>query len=118
MQLLQILKEMSDIKEDLKRSIIRSEMAYELYLKEKLFFKANRIYLANKTVYAALQEYIKICDLGELQGILEYTYHLEDWFMQFEYERMKIESPNTVFSFKSWTGSISFPKLVIEKLKQ
>lgn len=98
------------IKNKLKRAMNRSENAYMLYIHEKKYFQALRIYQANKIVYELLNEYIFECNEIHLKLVYEYLYHLEDWFAQFENEKLSVEDLNQSFAFQSLEGSIRFPK--------
>lgn len=95
----------------IKSAIQRSEMAYELYLKDKLFFQALRIFKANEIVYKLLQDYQLVCPIEEQESVCYYIFHLEDWMIQFEYEKLNVQNPNAVFVFERWEGAISFQKL-------
>ncbi|AZA85006.1 hypothetical protein C1637_22260 [Chryseobacterium lactis] len=96
------------INNKLLRALDRSEKAYALYLHNKKYFQALRIYNANKNIYELLNEYIYTCEEKDTPLVIEYIFHLEDWFNQFETE----ESTNLadVFVFHRLEGAISFPK--------
>ena len=102
-------------KEELKLAIYRSEKAYELYAKEKLFFQALRIYKANEIVYKLLQEYQLSCSKEELDNICLFIYHLEDWMLQFETSKQEIKFLNDTFVFERWNGAIPYPKEFINE---
>lgn len=103
-------------KQELRSAIYRSERAYQLYSQEKLFFQAIRIYKANEIIYNKLQEYQLFCPLEEQENVCNYIFHLEDWMVQFEYSKQKINNPNESFIFDRWYGAISFPKDFINNL--
>jgi len=90
------------------RALERSEKAYSLYLQDKKYFQALRIFNANKIIYELLNEYIFICDKDNVSETIEYIFHLEDWFNQFESE--KSHGLYSVFVFQRLEGSIAFPK--------
>ncbi|MFA5619188.1 MAG: hypothetical protein WDA08_02640 [Weeksellaceae bacterium] len=104
------------IKENLKRAILRSELAYEHYKSDKLYFQALRIFSANQEVYKNLVEYSQTCNEEELQDVFNYIFHLEDWFNQFENEMLHVEL-NEVFVFERLEKGIAYPNEFIKKLK-
>ena len=98
--------------------IKRSQKAYELYLSDKKYFQALRIFNANQQIY-------KIVASGEISDgsiqdlIVDYIFHLEDWFVQFKYfEEAKKPGLEDVFAFEPLNGSVRFPKLIVESLKK
>lgn len=109
------LKEMK-VKEKLIRNIYRSELAYQNYCNQKLFFQAYRIYKANKKVYLLLEEYLLECSDEMKLDVCNYLFHLEDWINQFEYNKKDIQ-PTDIFVFQRWNGAIPFPKEFIKVLK-
>ncbi len=64
--------------------IQRSQLAYDLYIKEKKFYQALRIYKANKSIYKLLTENGHLWNNIPGKSITEYIFHLEDWFEQFD----------------------------------
>lgn len=106
----------NNIKKDLKRSIERSQKAYELYCEDKLYYLAKRIYEANKSVYELVNQYLFCCNIEEVEDVINYIFHLEDWFLQFEKEKTKVKKLDEEFIFVSFDKSISFPKKFIDNL--
>lgn len=92
-------------------AIIRSEKAYRYYLKDKLYFQALRIYKANEILYNLLQEYQLNCSNEEQEKICNYIFHLEDWMLQFEDNKIKVKSPIEIFIFERWKESIPFQNI-------
>lgn len=103
-------------KEKIKRSIKRSEKAYELYLEDRVYFRALRIYNANKIVYLLLEEFIYQCEDVDLDQLFFYLFHLEDWFESFEYSRISEPALNDPFIFERLSGSPAFPVDFIENV--
>ncbi len=107
--LLIISKEMSSIK-NLLNAMERSEHAYKMYLDEKKYFQAIRIFNSNKLVYSILESMlIEDNDLNK-KIIINYIFHLDDWFSQFN--ELKISSSiglNETFFFERIEGMIPFP---------
>lgn len=95
----------------LKLAIDRSEKAYKLYLSNKLYFQALRIYKANQIVYRLLQDYQLICNSDEQEYVCNYIFHLEDWMLQFKHAELKVKNPTEVFIFERWEGAVPFQKL-------
>lgn len=92
----------------LRLNIERSQIAYEFYKTDCKFFKALRIYRANKFIYNILQE----IDLEQHQNLIfDYIFHLDDWFNQFD-EVKNNNNPKLkdVFKFERMEGMIPFPK--------
>lgn len=105
------------LRKQLKRAITRSESAYESYLKEKKYFQALRIKKANLVLYQLLEDYLFICKDSEVQDIIEFLFHLEDWQSQFEvHEKEKFELEEN-FVFEKLSDSFSYPKAFTEKIK-
>jgi len=104
------------IRENLKIAIARSQKAYELYSTQgRLFFQAKRIYEANKIVYRLLNEYL--FEEGILvEDTFNYLYHLEDWFVQFEYFDKAVKHPSEIFIFERWKGGLAFPKAFVKNI--
>ncbi len=65
--------------------IKRSQLAYDLYRKEKKLYQALRIYKANKAIYSLLVENGDLWNNGLDRSIIAYIFHLEDWFEQFDH---------------------------------
>ncbi|MDT0556646.1 hypothetical protein [Patiriisocius hiemis] len=109
---------MNSVKQKLEIAIERSEAAYELYIENKLFFQANRIYKANLVVYNLLNEYVFSCSKTIRPQVYNYIFHLEDWFGQFEYTKEQLKTKTDEFAFVKWNGAISFPISFLENLKK
>lgn len=105
------------MKEKLSRAMLRSELAYQHYLQNKRYFQALRIYKANESVYEALNEYLFSCHGDHVTEVINYIFHLEDWFNQFEQASnsysLQLEDE---FIFERLEGSIPFPRGFIELL--
>ena len=107
------------IKEKLLIAIKRSNKAYTYYLKNKKYYQAKRIYKANEIVYNLLGEYLFIADKSYHDDIIDYIFHLEDWFEQFSvHENLLKDSLNldSHFSFIRKEESPSFPKQFVDEL--
>jgi hypothetical protein len=101
------------------KAITRSESAYKKYLSGKEYFKALRIYKANKLVYKHLLKlYLKNSAIND-EIILEYIFHLEDWFEQFNDLKNK-NNPNLqdIFIFYRFNDSPEFPSNFVNLLKK
>lgn len=108
MQQLLILKGM--IKTELKRNILRSQRAYELYKENRKFLCALRIYKSNKRIYQLLEKLLCTLDEEIKNDVINYIFHLEDWFEQFECER-ELKKPKLAddFVFERYEFSIPYP---------
>lgn len=106
------------IEKKITRSIQRSEAAYELYLEDKLYFQALRIYNSNILVYNLLNDFAFSCEEDILKDVLKYIFHLDDWFLQFKETEVKLK-PNSedLFVFERFNKSIAFPVDFINMLK-
>lgn len=98
-----------NLKNKLARAIQRSEKAYLLYIKNKRFFQALRIYKANLKVYALLEEFVFECEEQYLDQVYEYLFHLEDWFESFNAAQIAEPALNDVFVFENLPNSPRFP---------
>lgn len=105
------------IKQQLLRSILRSENAYAQYLENKRYHQALRIYKANQVIYHLLCGYSLDCNDEVLNSVLNYIFHLEDWFAQFE--KLKKSNPNLEdpFVFEKLEHGIPYPKEFKSTLK-
>ncbi|PZD76620.1 hypothetical protein [Mesonia sp. K7] len=106
------------IKEKLQRTIRRSEIAYNAYKDQQLYYQALRIYQANKQLYNFLEAYLLECEVSDQDDVCEYLFHLEDWMNQFREHEEKNKNYTSVFVFERWKGAIPFPKEFVEKLKK
>ena len=105
-----ILMEMNSITQ-LIRAIERSELAYQLYLKEKKYFQAIRIYNSNKMIYTILESMLLEDNSLDKKKIVDFLFHLDDWFSQFN-ETLESRSfvLNETFVFDRIEGMFPFPK--------
>jgi hypothetical protein len=96
--------------QQLLRAVLRTESAYEYYIKHKRYHQAIRIYQANRTLYDFLCMYSLDCNEEILDLVFDYIFHLEDWFAQFK--RLKKTNPRLEdsFEFEKLENSISYPK--------
>lgn len=100
------------------RAIERSELAYQLYQKEKKYFQAIRIYNSNKLIYSILES-ILIEENGlDKNMIVKFIFHLDDWFSKFN-ETLESRSflLNEKFVFERIEGMFPFPKDFVLMLK-
>ena len=116
---LNILKEMD--RQTLLSKIIfnneRSQKAYTLYCANKNYVQALMIFSANVEIYNLI---ISNCEVWpQSQPIIDYLFHLEDWFEQFK-NLEKTTSPKLEgeFFFERIDTSIPFPKNILEHLKK
>lgn len=103
----QISKEMT-LEAKIKVAMMRSEHAYNTYLKGRRYFEANRIYTANKHLYPLLVEYLY---KGSNYEITEkYLNHLDDWFLQFD-KHVQLTEPELIdeFIFERPSELAAFP---------
>ena len=105
-----------NLKQGIRRSIRRSEKAYELYVDEKLYYQALRIYKANIIVYNLLQEFVFECEETYLDQVHLYIFHLEDWFESFKFLEGLQPALEDSFIFERLKGSPPFPSLFIENV--
>ncbi|GIM60946.1 Uncharacterised protein [Bergeyella zoohelcum] len=99
----------------LRNNFIRSTKAYSIYLRRKTYYNAKRIYNANEIVYHSLNQLLQY-DLtdNELGEIINYQFHLENWFIQFQNKEKKILSIEEEFVFEPFEDNIPFPKNFLE----
>ena len=85
-------------------NMTRSNRAYQMY-------KNKPIYNANKLIYDSINQLL-IDDLTEeqLQEVINYIFHLEKWFIQFDNEKNKIKDIEETFIFQAFDDHIPFPK--------
>lgn len=105
-----------NLNEDLKRSILRSQKAYQLYLENKRYHQALRIFKANEIVYRLLQEFLFDCDESLLEEVFNYIFHLEDWFESFKFLEKAGHSLEDTFVFPRLDDSPGFPRYFIENV--
>ena len=97
------------IENKLIRAIERSEKAYILYLENKIFLQALRIFRANLIVYDLLEDFVFECKEQCLSEVFLYLFHLEDWFESFEAARAVEPALDDMFVFASLPESLKFP---------
>lgn len=105
-----------NLKERLKRSILRSQMAYKFYLNDKKYYQALRIFRANETIYYLLEEFLFECETSQLDEIFEYIFHLEDWFESFKSMEKTKPALEDIFIFERLEGSPGFPGSFVENV--
>ena len=97
-------------------AIERAEKAYSFYLISRKYFNAIRIRNANILIYKILEDILIDDNYSMKHEIINYLFHLDDWFAQFE-ETYKINSPllEDLFFFQRKDDMFSYPKDFIEK---
>jgi len=96
----------------------RSQMAYELYGRNKMYYQAQRIYKANIEVYNLLQEFLYIAEPKDSKAIINYIFHIEDWVEQFNSSVHILEPrPEDLFVFERLLNSIEYPKDIYKIIK-
>jgi hypothetical protein len=98
-------------------NIERSQRAYSLYCVNKNYVQALRIFRANIEIYNLL---ISNCEVWlQPQPIIDYLFHLEDWFEQFKnLEKNMSPKLEDEFIFERIDTSIPFPKDILKNLKK
>lgn len=104
----------------LKNNIKRSEIAYQVYSRNKNYHNALHIFHANEIIYDKLNNLLKEQDLSEsfLELIINYLFHLEDWFLQFSILELEIVKPEQDFSFLPLEDNIPYPANFLEVIKK
>lgn len=93
----------------LKQAINRSELAYELYKANPVFYNANKIYRANKLVYKELESELLKAEDNKKGLIVTYLFHLDDWMCQFHHHKSNNQpNLNDKFVFERIEGMIPF----------
>lgn len=108
------LKGMS-IKNQLLKTIYRSEQAYSNYKDQKLFYQAHRIYKANLVLYKLLEDYLLECPEEQKADVCRFIFHLDDWIAQFEFHKKGVKKTD-VFAFPRWEASFPYPKDFVNSL--
>jgi len=93
----------------------RSKRAYNLYFGNKNYAQALRIFKANVEIYNLI---ISNCEVwSQTEPIIDYLFHLEDWFEQFK-NLEKTISPKLEdkFVFERMDTYIPFPKDILKYL--
>ena len=113
-----VLKRGLSSSSNLIQALERSELAYQLYLKDKMYFQAFRIYNSNILVYDILESMLLENNELDKKSIIKFLFHLDDWFSQFN-EAVKSHSfaLNDTFVFERVEGMFPFPKDFISELK-
>lgn len=105
-----------NVKNKLSRAINRSQKAYSLYLEEKLYFQALRIYKSNLIVYDLLEEYILECEEAYLDEVINFIFHLEDWFESFHLAQTNMPALDDSFVFERLRNSPPFPSNFVKNI--
>lgn len=99
------------IKEHLAFAIERSQLAYNLYVEDKMYYQAMRIYNANTRIYELLERYLYEVDTKGKEEVCDYLFHLEDWFAQFDKQVETLQPElEDEFIFERLTKSKAYPK--------
>lgn len=90
----------------------RAEVAYQNYKISPSYHHAKHIYHANKMIYEELNRLLsQPANFSyDIRQIIEYLFHLEDWFLQFEKLENSIEDLEQEFIFMPFKNFISFPQ--------
>lgn len=93
-------------------NIQRAEVAYQKYKISPNYHHAKHIYHANKIIYEELNRLLSqpVNSSYDIRQIIEYLFHLEDWFLQFEELENSIEDLEQEFIFMRFKNFISFPQ--------
>lgn len=93
----------------------RSQKAYSLYCANKNYAQSLRIFRANVEIYNLI---ISNCEVWrQAQPIIDYLFHLEDWFEQFKnLEKTITPKLEDKFIFERMDTSIPFPKDILQYL--
>jgi len=95
----------------------RSEAAYKLYAADKKYYQALRIYKANQSIYSLLISNSHLW-MDNKEIVINYLFHLEDWFEQFEQEvRSKKPTFSSHFIFSRHNGSPAYPAGIYDSIK-
>lgn len=105
-----------NLENKLSRAIKRSQMAYSLYLDEKMFFQALRIYKSNLVIYDLLEEYALECEEANLNEVHDFIFHLEDWFESFHAAQQIMPALEDPFVFQRLKKSPPFPLDFVTKI--
>lgn len=106
------------INHQLIRAIRRTQLAFDRYVGNCFYYDALKIFKANERIYEILNEFIYLCDEDLYINVVEYIFHLEDWFEQFkELEKTNPKLENK-FVFNRFIGSPAFPKDILTKLAE
>ena len=90
----------------------RAEVAYQKYKICPNYHHAKHIYHANKTIYEELNKLLsQPANFSyDIKQVIDYIFHLEDWFLQFEKLEGSIEDLEQEFIFMPFKSFISFPQ--------
>ena len=81
-------------------NMTRSNRAYQMYKNKPTYYNACHI---NQLLIDDLTE-------EQLQEVINYIFHLEKWFIQFDNEKNKIKDIEETFIFQAFDDHIPFPK--------
>lgn len=98
--------------------INRSQQAYQYYINDKKYYQALRIRNANLDIYELLTTKASLWERDMQNIIIQYIFHLEDWFEQFSLLEKTNPGLTDSFIFERLDGSLPFPKEIIEKINQ
>lgn len=105
------------IEKEILRAILRTESAYKYYKEQRLYHQALRIYKANEQVYDMLLRFYLKCSDDMIPDVLEYIFHLEDWFEQFDQLKKTTKNLDDEFIFERLQFGIGYPSKFKTKLK-
>lgn len=103
----------------LKVSLTRTNEAYKLYHNSgRKFLFAMRIYKANIKIYEILEDFLVCCDESQFQDVINYIFHLDDWFFQFEQLKKSNPKIDDEFVFERASGAIPYPSKFVKYLNE
>lgn len=105
-------------KQKIIRAIERSNLAYKLYLEDKKYYLAKRIYKSNLKLYNLLEEFLYNEEFGNVEEVLLFLFHLEDWFEQFKTLELSLGDTlnlESEFVFNRLKHSPKFPSHFLNK---
>ena len=111
---------MEDTKRKIMIAIDRANAAYKLYIDEKKYLQAKRVYKSNKVLYNLLQDCMYDKCITDYESYFSFLFHLEDWFEQFKAHELELEKTlnlNSVFIFDRYKNSPEFPKNFLNTIK-
>lgn len=110
---------MSELTSDIRVSLERCNLAYELYLEDEKYYQAKRIYKANTKLYELLELYLYESKENHKETI-KFLFHLEDWFEQFKELENNLKDTlnlNSDFVFTRLEKSPEFPINFLKNIK-
>ena len=105
-----------DLEQRLYVNILQSEYAYRLYLKDRRYYSAKRIYLSNLEILDSLNEYKYIVDRESVDAVINYIFHLQDWILQFNETEKVLVGIEDIFAFQKLVNHIPFPKSFVNNV--